>query len=1035
MSKAIEGAALLGVAAGIWFLVPGSVVFAPWLMTALVGMVAGGVSMEGAALADALTQNRGQNITTRQAAGLRQIIYGQQRVGGTTVYQSTTGAGGSGGNYVYNYIIALASHEIDAVINIYLDGRQVYWSQFDGDNGANIGCGTVSAPPTAVVTISGGAVTGVTASGGSGFGNIKAGRYRVRFSGGGGSGAYGYATNAGAGTYGTDFVVGAWTVVVTHPGSGYTTPPQADIQGAYTFGGTGAADQQDPSLPGYGLGYGIGPGGPHYDFAGKVFCEVRFGDQPPGDYMASLSANDSTWPTTANGGGVAYLYLNVGYDVAQFPAAPEIRVTVNGKNNIWDPRTSAYGFSSNWALQVADVIADPQWGLGDNAVNQAQLIAAANVCDELIATSQGDESNFQQHLHYDSSTAPGDALSLMMPSAAGRLSRVGGEWFIWPAYWQGPSFAFDQSALVDPSGMAWKPYRSQKDLVNVINGTYIAPNYPYAVAGNLYDANGWYYGTTNNLWPFAWQPTNFPAYAQDVLHGYAANEELIEDLGIVLPKELTLRGVISIVQAQRVAKINLMRNRRQGSGVFPMSLAAWQMAPIDVQQFTFPQMGWSDKYLEVDKIQLVCEPMKDATGEDGALALSTAVSAQETGPSDYEWSETEELTPYDVAAIAQQIPYTPAAPTEATVTSSAGTAIIGADGSVTPRALVAWNAPADNTVTGVDVQYQLFGATTWLDAGITNVALFEALVGPLIAGDAYNFQIRSVRPSGSYSPWVQVLNVTISITLASSATSGDAIAPAGTLVALALSTGTANIIVQPFEAVVGVHGVACLPAGSYTITGLAQGQAFYVYYIDPTFAGGAITPIATQNAADFLNKVGYFLIGDIVTPNYVTTYTPSSYADTGASATANPANAYGGNPTLASKVQGYWSSTSAGAAPPVYETFSYFDYEGICTWSGFPSVVATAAKTLNITAGFALGNCAAMYGYLGVTIAGVTATVATSLGTLGAILYTVTIPSGTDLSTVSVTAQCTVTNITLTYVDPSPNDGTAIVSVSGIFIQ
>jgi len=758
-----------------------------------------------------------------------------------------------------NFIIPVATWTIDSFINVYLDGRQLYFAQ--NGNAANIGCGHVSTPPTTTVTVSGGVITGITATGGSGFSNIKPTRFRVFISGGGGSGAEAWATNAGPGGYGTDFVVGAWTVTMVTGGSGYTSTPTADVQGKYTFGGSGAADQQDPAIPGYGLGYGIGPGGAHYNFANKAFCEVRFGDQPPGDYMASLTANDSQWPTTARGGGVAYLYLNIGYDTTQFPGEPEIRITVNGKNTIWDPRTSTYGFSTNWALQVADVIADPVFGLGDPSVNQAQLIAAANVCDQMVATSQGNESNFQQHIHYDTSTPPGDALASMMPAAAGRLSRVGGEWFIFPAYWQGPSFAFDESNLTD--SIAWSPYRSLKDLINCVNGTYTAPNYPYALTGNLYDTNGWYYGTTNNLWNYAWQTTSFPQYQPDSLHGYTSNQYLAADGGIVLPKELSLRGVISVVQAQRVAKINLMRNRQQGTGTFPMNLAAWQAVPTDVMDFSFEVMGWSGKYLEFDKIQLVAEPVRSASGEDGALAISCTASVQETDPSVYAWSITEELTPEDITWGASQIPLSPAPPSSMTVTSSAGTALIGADGNVTPRALVSWTTPADNTVTQIEIQYQAVGATTWLSAGIVDVSMFQAFVAGVIAGSAYNFQIRSLRPRGTFSVWVTVSD-TISITLSISATSGVVVAPSGTLTS-AVTGATADIVVAPFTATVGSLSVSCLPAGAVTIPSLVQSTLYYVYYVDATFSGGAITPVATIHTSDFLGKLGYFLIGSLTT--------------------------------------------------------------------------------------------------------------------------------------------------------------------------
>jgi hypothetical protein len=861
MSKAIDGAIILGVAGAMFLAMDfatgglGALANTPLFFDLMLAVAGGGVSMEGGAIAEALTSNRGMNISTRTAAGLRQIIYGQQRVGGTIVYKSTTGAGGSGGNYVMNYIIPVATHTIDSYINIYLDGRQLFFAQ--NGNSANIGCGHVSTPPTTVVTTSGGVVTGITATGGSGFSNVKATRYRVFISGGGGSGAEAWATNAGAGGYGTTFVPGAWTVTMVTGGSGYTSTPQADLQGKYVFGGSAAADEQDPTQVNYGLGYGIGPGGVHYNFANKAFCEVRFGDQPAGDYMASLTANDSQYPTTARGGGIAYLYLNVGYDTTQFPGEPEIRVTVNGKNTIWDPRTSTYGFSTNWALQVADVITDPIFGLGDPSVNQAQLI----VCDQMVLTSQGNEFNFSQHIHYDTSTSPGDALAMMMPAAAGKLTRVGGQWNIVPAYWQGVSFAFDESTLTD--AISWSPNRSFKDLVNCVNGTYTAPNYPYALTGDLYDKAGWYYGVTNNLWPYAWQPTSFPQYAADVLHGYSSNQFLAEDGGIMLPMELTLRAVISVVQAQRVAKINMMRNRQQGTGTFPMSLAAWQAQPIDVMNFTMGAMGWSGKYLEFDKIKMVAEPVKGAGGEDGALALSCSVSVQETDPSVYEWSITEELTPEDITSMAMQMPNTPAPPSSMTVTSSAGTALIGADGNVTPRALVSWTAPADNTVTQIQVQYQAVGATTWLSAGIVDVSLFQTFVTGVVAGSAYNFQIRSLRPSGTFSTWVTASD-TMSITLSISATSGVIVAPSGTLTT-AVTGATADIVVAPFTATVGSLSVACLTAGAVTIPSLVQSTLYYVYYTDVTFSGGAITPVATIHTSDFLGKLGYFLIGSITT--------------------------------------------------------------------------------------------------------------------------------------------------------------------------
>lgn len=709
-------------------------------------LLMGGIATEAGAIAAAIGSQQGIGVTTRQAAGLRQIVYGVQRIGGTTIYQSTTGAGGSGGNYVFNYVICLATHQIDAIQNIYLDGRQVYWKQ-DG-NPANVGCGSVSTPPSTSVGLSGGAVFSISATGGSGFANVKPSRYRVVIR-GNGTGASAYATNSGT------IASPVWAVHITAGGTGYTTAT-AEIQGAYTFGGVAAADEQDPSQPGYGLGYGIGPGGPHYNFSGKVFCEARFGDQPPGDYMASLTANDSTWPSTANVSGIAYIYLNVGYDQSNFPNAPEIKLTVNGKNTIYDPRTGLLGFSTNWALQVADVLTDPVYGLGDQ-VNTPQLIAAANVCDQSILTSQGNEAQWSQHIHYDTGTSPGEALAMMMPSAAGRLSYISGQWYIWPAYWQGPSFTFDQSALIDTP--SWQPYRSFKELFNRVNGTYIAPNYPYNVVGNLYDKNGWYYGTTANLWPLAFQPTNFPQYAVDTLHGYGSDVFLADDGGVQLPLELQLRGVLSIVQAQRSAKVHLLRNRFQGSGTFRMSLACYQMQPVDVMQFSMPAMSWVNKNLEISgPMQLAMEPLGDG---DKVPALFVDVPVIETDISIYEWSTSEELTPYDVPAAPLQAYETPQPPTGVTLTDNTTTSLLQSDGTVMPRTLVSWTPPNDPYVNfggAIEVQWQdnagVFEGGAWVDVGKLSGLASYCFIDMVSSVLVINVRVRSLWANGAFSAWV-----------------------------------------------------------------------------------------------------------------------------------------------------------------------------------------------------------------------------------------------------------------------------------------
>jgi hypothetical protein len=242
MSKAIEGAALIGAVVGTeailaatgqeWLLVN------PTFQKAMFAVGMAGIGMEAGAVAEALTSNRGMEITTRQPAAARQIIYGQQRVGGVMVYKSTTGSKRD----QMNFVIVIAGHEVHSIQNLYLDGRQVHWSVGSAGN---------------------------TTRNGVNFGGI-----------------------ADGGTY-------------------------------------------------------VGPDGLRYNFGGTghsgIYCEARYGDQLEGDVISALTANDPNWAASGGQspwlGGCTYVYLKIEFNTSVFPQEPEIKFTVNGKNDIWDGRT------------------------------------------------------------------------------------------------------------------------------------------------------------------------------------------------------------------------------------------------------------------------------------------------------------------------------------------------------------------------------------------------------------------------------------------------------------------------------------------------------------------------------------------------------------------------------------------------------------------------------------------------------------------------------------------------------------------------
>ena len=950
MSKAIaEGAAEIGVAGGLLLLnvlVPGvGAVITASETTALWGMLAGGIATEAAGIAAAIGSQAGIGVTTRQAAGARQIVRGEQRIGGTTVYCSTTGST----KRQYNMVIVLASHPLEAIVNLYLDGRQVFWNtsssynqtingvNFGGDSDGNnhtgpngqqynfrneVFCAAFLGNQNANPTVVSGSWVGpsVWNDGGAAYPGFCS------------------ALQANDGTWSPQVVPGPGTasgslgwngsgdgeidsISLDDPGANY---PNGPVEVTITdLGGMGSGANATANA----VGGSIAPSSLAITSAGLNYSNPQVAFAPP-------SATTMT-PYLA---GCSYVYLKIEADSGNFPAFPEIRFTVKGKNDIYDPRTGERGYSSNWALNIADAITDPTWGLGDNSVNQDQLIAAANVCDEQVACAAGAESRYSLHWHYNSSISPGDAIAHMMDAAEGRLSRIGGEWYIWPAYWQGPSFTFDANALVD--AIQWTPKRPMADLCNRVTGTYIAPNFPYNVVGNLYDSNGYWNGETQNNFSYAFQPTNYPMYACDARHGYGTGVDvyLTQDGGIYLPIERTQDCVLSISQAQRLAKIYMLRNRQQGSGTFPMSLAAWQAQPVDVIDFNMPALGWTNKVLEIVSVKF-----RFARAEgDPAPACTLEVGVQETDPSVYEWDASEELTAYDVAVLTTLLSqYMVAAPTSLAAVSDLATALVQPNGQVMPRIELTWTEPADTYVQNggsIEIQMCAHSSGTWQDVAIVGGQTTQVFLSGVISGLTYDVRVRSIRSSGAIGDWVELDGIGVGAAL--SAAGLSLVAPTGTLSAYATSSAGVSIQVNPFVASFNSFTANCLSAGPYTIPNLLPGDEYWVYYIDPTFAGGAITPVATQNVNDFLLRPGYYLIGSLITPGIGGGFAqlemaPSQMANLGETANvgspAGPAVVSGMNVSGSS----YWGeAVFSNFAPPLpAATLSI----------GFPFITVTAA--------------------------------------------------------------------------------------------
>ncbi|MGH7341781.1 MAG: hypothetical protein ACREKH_14910, partial [Candidatus Rokuibacteriota bacterium] len=108
----------------------------------------------------------------------------------------------------------------------------------------------------------------------------------------------------------------------------------------------------------------------------------------PGDAtLQSLLQETGIWTVDHRQQGRGKLYVRLVFNEDVFPSGvPQISCIVKGRR-VFDPRTSTTTWSDNPALCLRDYLTAPAFGVGATAeeIDDEAVIAAANVCDELVA--------------------------------------------------------------------------------------------------------------------------------------------------------------------------------------------------------------------------------------------------------------------------------------------------------------------------------------------------------------------------------------------------------------------------------------------------------------------------------------------------------------------------------------------------------------------------------------------------------------------------------------------------------------------------
>lgn len=460
-------------------------------------------------------------------------------------------------------------------------------------------------------------------------------------------------------------------------------------------------------------------------YAGFVRILKSEGDEAAGvqPFSDLVSESASLWTSAHCQTGRAKIYVRLKWSEDLFPQGiPNITAVMKGRK-VYDPRTSpsTTAWSANAALCINDYLTNTDAGLGcvyASEINETQLIAAANTCDENVnLAAGGTEDRYTCNGVFAVNGAPREILGRLLTSLAGSARFLGGTWGVYPAVYATPTITLTQDDL--RGALHVMPRLSRRDLANAVKGIYVSP--------------------ANN-----WQAADFPAVTNATY--------LAEDQGERIWRELDLPYTTSGATAQRIAKLELERVRQQIGVEWPGKLGCYRLQPGDTVMITLTRYGWSAKVFEVVSTQLVHEEQGD-----GGIVLGCDLTLRETASTIYDWTAADDETTVDAAPDTNlPDPFTVAVPGNPAVAEALYETREGRG--VAVKATVTWTASTDVHVRGYVPEYRVNGASTWLpfpEQTGTTLEIFD------IAPGRYDFRVKAKNQLGVGSSYATSSNVEI----------------------------------------------------------------------------------------------------------------------------------------------------------------------------------------------------------------------------------------------------------------------------------
>ena len=295
------------------------------------------------------------------------------------------------------------------------------------------------------------------------------------------------------------------------------------------------------------------------------------------DWTAFSVEGSASWTSAHRLAGCAAIHLRMYYTPDRFPnGIPNISVDIVGKNDILDPRDNVRRFTTNAALCVADYMSLQDFSLGAqigaaDGIDSNSLIEAANICDETVnVPGGGTQARYTCNGTVTLAETPQTIIEMMLAAMAGSCVWLGGAWRIRAGAYRTPTVTLTDND-VRAGGLSLETRVSRTQNANAVRGTFISP--------------------ANDS-----QVDDFPAYESAAY--------LAEDGGERRWLDLALPFTNTASMAQRLARIELERIRRQMTVTLGGKLSAWRVSAGGTVMLTYARWGLTAKPFEVQGLTL-----------------------------------------------------------------------------------------------------------------------------------------------------------------------------------------------------------------------------------------------------------------------------------------------------------------------------------------------------------------------------------------------------------------------------------------------